>query len=279
MRSVILNIGTSCFVQCHGCYNHFANSIKNQTTVSDNDVLQFVRNLSEIGISKITIGGGDPLSRPAIHRLLKDIKALGITINLDTVGTAFIKPAPTIFFGKLDVPKIVPNEILDHINVIGIPLDGSTNEIVSIFRKGRQNLFDEQMVIIKLLNSYKAKVCVNTVVHNGNKSNIEELYHLLIGENICKWQLFQFMPIGELGYKNRQNLAIADHEFASIRQRILSLAPPFEVEFKTIEKRKQHYLIIDDEGMAWLPTDDEKREIIGSIQTHSSVVINYLLNE
>ena len=67
--------------------------------------------------------------------MLEKIKEIGFTISLDTVGSPIIKDIVSdngVLIRKMDAKKIA--ELVD---VIGIPIDGSNNEI---FRRFRQQM-------------------------------------------------------------------------------------------------------------------------------------------
>ena len=128
--SINISVARSCFVRCNGCYNHFGQSDK---LVNTSTIIEFLKYAQSKGITKVTICGGDPLSRPDIISLLEEIKRLGFFINLDTVGTSIIGNVQTVFFGQNDIPKIDSKKLASLIDLIGIPVDGSTNEIATNF--------------------------------------------------------------------------------------------------------------------------------------------------
>lgn len=253
--SINLSVGRSCFIQCNGCYNHFG---KTSFLTKTDHILSFLRKAKGKGISKVTLCGGDPLSRPDIVELVGEIKNLGYYITLDTVGTAFLGNVQTIFFGNNIIPRIDPLFLAEKIDLIGIPLDGANNAEMAYFRTGRENIFDEQLKIIDLLKEARAKVCVNTVVNKGNVNGIKQLCSQV--ENILpieKWQLFQFMPIGPLGSKNRALYEITDEQFAYCQAEVIEyfLKKNFieNIEFKAKAERKGNYMLIDANGSAWIP--------------------------
>jgi MoaA/NifB/PqqE/SkfB family radical SAM enzyme len=142
----------------------------------------------------------------------------------------------------------------------------------------RGNIFEEQMQILELLSSQKAKICINTVVH---RLNLDTLYALpeSISQKvvISKWQFFQYMPIGPLGHKNREIYQISEEEFEAFRHSSLwSLS--WKAEFKKGSGRKGNYLFVDSDGIAWVPkvsfsghwdkNQDEtnQRRIVGDIR-------------
>ena len=270
-RSIILNIGTSCFVQCIGCYNHFGNSVNLGGGISFREILDFAEKARDIGYGKITVGGGDPLSRPDLFLVLRGLKELGFSVNLDTVGTAFLQESSTIFYGKLKIPKIPIDSLKQFVSIVGIPLDGSTNEIVAAFRTGRPHILTEQIDIIKRLVGSKIPTCVNTVVSSLNVHDLDNIYDIVSRLNVEKWQLFQFMPIGPLGSSQSDRLQISEEDFNRSTSNIIAgnenQGSRVTIVAKSITDRQGAYLIVDDQGGAWSPTGvGRDRVIFGSIK-------------
>jgi hypothetical protein len=86
--------------------------------------------------------------------------------------------------------------------------------------------------------------------------------------NIHKWQIFQYMPIGKLGSRSKQVFQLEDTLYLkSIEkaERKLKLSPII-VEGKTEQSRRNVYCMIDSSGLIWLPTEDEKIQKIGNIK-------------
>lgn len=258
-----LSIARSCFLACKGCYNHFN---PNADLISNADIINFLKIASTFGIKKVTLCGGDPLSRPDIIDLLKDIKKLGFYIALDTVGTPLLDSANTIFFGQHKIEKINAGILSKYVDLIGIPLDGASNEVIQSFRKGRANIFEEQIRIIELLEKANAKICINTIVHKQNIDDLLNLVPLMKNfKNINKWQFFQFMPIGPLGFRNRELFWIEEDQFNSFKISMQEAAKKNmlikQLEFKNVSSRKGSYVLIDSTGDAWMPQYTAKMDL------------------
>jgi len=250
MRSMILSAGKSCFVACPGCYNHFAPTLANT-----DDLVAFVRAYQErFDLSKITVGGGDPLTRPDLLALLAELKNMHLSINLDTVGTAFLGDARIRFMGKGIAPHVPAEQVAALTDMVGIPLDGTTDTVQQLFR--RHARVDEQRAVLRALEVAGARVCVNTVVHSGNAAEIGALAGLL-AEHPCvmEWQLFQFMPIGPLGHRNRDRYRVDSDVFARAAESARTGSPAgVQVTAKSAQARKNRYLLIDAGGEVWMPS-------------------------
>ena len=80
----------SCFIHCKGCYN-FSREEKKGKTVSTEKIISFLQFVYNTGCRKVTLCGGDPLTRKDIVDLLEKIKSIGFKISLDTVGIQLLK--------------------------------------------------------------------------------------------------------------------------------------------------------------------------------------------
>lgn len=289
-----MSVAKSCFVRCRGCYNHFARS---DNLASSDAITTFLRSARSCGINAVTLCGGDPLARKDILGLTASIKKLGLWVTLDTVGTPFLSDADTIFFGNFHVPRVDPGRLVPLVDLLGIALDGSSNARVLDFRTGRANLLEEQLRILEILDHVDARVCINTVLHRRNAHDVVRLVPLIARfRSIVKWQVFQFTPTGPLGYRNKDAFVIETSEFLSredqVKTAVAASAFAGAVEFKSNSARKGNYLLVDSEGLAWIPStpltpdwDDARdatrdRLILGNIcdvSSHESILKAVLL--
>ena len=153
------------------------------------------------------------------------------------------------------------------------------------------------MRIIEILDGVGANICINTVVHKQNINDIPHILPLLLPfASISKWQLFQFAPIGPLGFRNREIYSIDTNLFGVLRKRLTEaiLSSDFAgcIEFKSNEDRKGNYLLIDSEGLAWVPKGSttnnwhdendisDQRLILGDIKNSQNhkIILDTILN-
>lgn len=232
-KNIKLNLCISkhCFLNCLGCFNDFSS----KPDCPYANIIEFLKFARKQGVEKITLSGGDPLAKENIANFISAIKKMGFSINLDTVGTPFITNAE-ITQTKEMIHQIDNFEIFKKVDMLGIPLDGSTNEVQLLFRQGRYNLFDEQLAVIKKLHKNGIKVCINTVLHKGNYADLMNIFNLIKQfPNIVKWQIFQFAPIGPKGKANSAAFAINPAEFAVAKNNIMNIANnEFEIYLRII---------------------------------------------
>lgn len=251
-RHIILSIGRSCFTRCLGCYNHFSS---NTALVSPSHLKPLIESARKIGVEQLTVGGGDPLSHPQIIEILKLIKTNGYKVNMDTVGLPLVENAKIIFNGYGVVGKISLSSIDGYVDYLGIPLDGPTNKINNQFRSGIEDYLSSFKKILSLLNKSSIPISINTVVNKTNYRHLQDIYHILKPyQCIKRWQLFQFMPIGPLGYRNREKFQILEKTFITCVDRLKDIVQnSIIIDSKSCTQRKNLYLLVDSFGIAWTP--------------------------
>lgn len=250
-RSLIIQCSNSCPCMCPGCYNFFSNK-----QISSKDIEDFVRAYKDLfDLQKVTLSGGDPLLRNDIAFLINKLLELKLVITIDTVGTRLLNPIDS---------KLLA--MLEKIDYLGIPLDGVCDQTIQYFRQ--QISFQQCIKIIERAKQAKASICINTVAHAKNKDEIMKI-SAIVNEDpaIHKWQVFQFMPIGPGGYANKSFYGIQNDDFNSIIEILKKLGyrKSLHVDFKSIEDRKNQYLILGCDGVLWIPQISNGRIIVGDI--------------
>lgn len=289
-----LNVFVSqrCFLYCKGCYS-FSREEKYGQELSTDKIIEFLKYVYSKGIKKVTLCGGDPLTRLDILELLHKIKKIGFYISLDTVGTSIIKNVERS--GSVVIKKIDAKKISKYVDIIGIPVDGSSNEIFKLFRQTSTDIINEQLSICKELHKYGANICINTVVHKGNLEDAYDISKMIKKiDYINKWQIFRFSPLGKYGYKNRKLFEIDDKEFLEFKSKVLEI---FEndsgkLQFKDFSVRNKSYMLIDNSGNAWVPSFEsnnldcsinniENRNIVGNITNYKDwdKICSYLIKD
>lgn len=237
--SLIIAAGKGCFTCCKGCYQYFG-----KEQVNTEELLTFIRKYKKaFNLEKITLAGGDPMTRQDIVYLVDQLKGEGLEIYMDTVGKNFIKDSNIIFQDTGTAKHIDPILLKDKISKIGIPLDGYTTEQINCFRQ--KITLEEIKEILNILNKYDYNICINTVVNKNNIRDLKEISKILKEyKSITQWQLFQYSPIGDLGYKNRNLFEINNELF---EKKIIELIlneknSHIKIEGKSNSYRKLNYI-------------------------------------
>ncbi len=274
-KKINLCIAKHCFITCKGCYNNFCS----KSEISYKEIKNFLQYAKSTGLERVTLSGGDPLTRKDLKKIIKECNKLNLKINLDTVGLAFTK-SRIVPATRQKVNKFSNLKILKAINSIGIPLDGSNNDIISTFRIYKGNLFNEIIEELKLFDKLNIKVCINTVLHKQNINDIKEIYNILTKHRCVKqWQIFQFMSIGPLGSKNANLYKIDFNEFQNAKNKIENLNKNNNIiiNFKSAKEREYNYMLVNSNGMAYkvdLNNNIEKFGEISDMNTWDNILNN-----
>lgn len=248
--SLIIAAGKGCFTCCLGCYQYFG-----KTQVPTDDLIKFIKKYKEkFNLEKITLAGGDPMTRGDIVYLVNELYKFNLKIYMDTVGKNFIESSDIIFQDNGTAKYINPKVLKGKISKIGIPMDGYTTEQINCFRK--KITLDETQKIISILNDNDYNICINTVVNKNNINNLKEILEIIKRyKNISQWQLFQYSPIGDLGYKNRKLFEIDYSLFErKINELIKYNQSKIIVEGKSNSYRKLNYILVNSDGIVWQPS-------------------------
>lgn len=206
--------------------------------------------LAGLGLKKLNLGGGEPLLRHDTPDIIKYAKQLEITVYLSTNAT-FTK-------AKYDLIK-------DNIDVIGLPLDGSTVDMNVAM--GRAHYLRDRMTgILQYLNTVepKHKVKVGTVISKVNINDIVNIGRLLFeSEGIYHpdvWRVYQFEKV-ERGEDNAQKYEISDQEFWNIVDQLRKEFPQANIAPRANSDHNNAYFFISPDGMLQL-VDNRHRSVL-----------------
>ena len=173
---VCFNITSKCNMTCPYCYR-----AGNTTgSVSLSQAKKYIDFLIQHGCDTINITGGEPLLNPAWKDIVKYCIEKGLFVIISTNGLL------------LDLD----DEILNHINVLSLPLDGGSENVNS--RTRSKGHFEK---IHKLLEKYKSsdypfKIKINTVLTRYNYDTLNDIL-LLLNDPKVVWKIFELREKGE----------------------------------------------------------------------------------
>lgn len=162
-----------------------------------------------VGTQNVVLSGGEPLLFEDLPTLLKYTKSLGLRITLSTNA---------LLFGKLH------QDIMPHVDDIGIPLDGPTPEINALMRSPAElNQFQRAIEAIQIVQRRypSVELTVRTVVSAVNKDAVKLIPKLLERKGIkqasYRWKLYQFNPAVSETLKCRvEQLLLPTEDFLSV---------------------------------------------------------------
>lgn len=232
------------------------------------DFKKIVDKIVDSGVTTLVFTGGEPLLKPHIEKYLKYAKEKGLEVYLSTNGL--------LLSNKL-YKKIAP-----YIDVLGLPLDGSSTEMNIRVTRG-EKLF--KSTIRHLKNFYKNPpkhiVKIGTVVTKINKEDIVNIGKILYGTpksyqpNV--WRIYEFSPLGE-GLKNRKKFEISKKEFAKIVDKIKTNFPNQKISILTNSDSDDSYFFINPKQEIEMLTHSTYK-VLGQIDKMSSETIKDIFKE
>lgn len=176
LKYVCFNITSQCNMKCPYCYR-VGSSLGNCDLQKAKEYIDF---LVKQGCETISITGGEPL----INRQWKDIIKYCAEKELFTILST----------NGLDL-NIFDN-VLQHVNVLSLPLDGGTELVNSKTRsKGHFSKVNE-LIKDYVVGDFQFKLKINTVITRYNYKKLDELLSILNNEKII-WKIFELREKGE----------------------------------------------------------------------------------
>lgn len=226
-----------------------------------------LRKLKTAGLNKINIGGGEPLMRPETPEIIKFAKeSLGLTVYLSTNGTFLNR--------RYD-------EVKDYIDILGLPLDGSTSEMnVSMGR--REYMFRNISSILKYFkeNPPAHKVKIGTVVSKINIGDIVNIGNLLFrNPEFYKpdvWRVYQFEALKE-GLKNKEVYEVTDEQFGQACDKIRAEFPDVSINPRSNQDHSNAYFFVTPDLM--IQTVDTSHKSFADLKTVFQTELERLIRE
>ena len=230
-----------------------------------------VCNFLKLGIDKVTISGGDPLTIKGLQQFIDDLRSLGVNeIKLDTIGTTLLKNTHDSVLLEFDYAKATA--LLNSIDYLGLPLDGWSAESVNYFRKGRAGLFSETKLLLSSINNLKPTtgIIINTVANKKNINNLHLIFEELLDYSIIHaWHIFQYTSTDLVSEQVNDMYAVTDQSFSEaellLSNHIQFSKASFTTNFYSNSNRLGWYLLINSDGNAWLPDENGKTINLGKV--------------
>jgi radical SAM protein with 4Fe4S-binding SPASM domain len=149
--------------------------------LSTEEALRLVDDLPAAGVKKLILSGGEPLMRPDIGEIMARAVERGLKLGLVTNGWH----VPDMADALAGLPFFLYFTSLD-----GTP---SYHDRI----RGREHAFERAMLGLELFTRMGVPVrIVNTAVHPGNISQLEELAKIVKGSGATSWRLTPVSGVG-----------------------------------------------------------------------------------
>ncbi|MEM2105492.1 MAG: radical SAM protein [Candidatus Bathyarchaeia archaeon] len=201
-------ITNSCNLRCRHCYVAAAEKLERE--LDTNEALKLIGELDKIGVTDITISGGEPFLRRDLWQIIEEIKSRRIPFIIYTNATLLNE-------GK--IKKLADS----NIKAISVSLNGATAKAHNFVQNA--DTFKKVLNTIRKLNDYGVKVQVLFTLMKVNANEFDELISLsrrLNVESIC---IYPFYPQGR-GRENLDHLALDAKSTMGLLKKAVEFASP-----------------------------------------------------
>lgn len=199
---------------------------------------ELIESLKRVGITTVTISGGEPLIRKDTSKLIKFISDMGMRVYLSTNGSYLLEKY---------------EKIKDYIYALGLPLDGS-NDYYNRQMGRSSNHFNNIIKILQYFNSNEPShiVRIGTIVSKVNKNDIEAIGDFLYKKNDIYspdvWRLYQFETLKK-GANQEKVFGITEDEFHNICKPIRDKFHNSKISIRSKSDHEDSYFFITPDGI------------------------------
>ena len=181
--TAIWKINSDCNLRCKHCYFYGSEKYSTKNDLSFDEICNVINQISELGIAEIRLTGGEVFLHKDIFRIIKFIKAKGLSVIITTNGT--------LITNKLakDLSKIIN----PYVDIVRVSLDGATSATHDITRG--TGVFEKAINSIKLLKQNNIKVFVPSVITSKNVNELADLYNFLNKIKVNQLTLTKIVPM------------------------------------------------------------------------------------
>jgi len=177
--AVFWEITNTCNLKCIHCYKRAGKAEQNE--LSTKECLQLVREMGKMHVMRVNFGGGEPLLRKDLLRIIRATKKAGMMTGLTTNGTLLTKEIASQL-AKLGVP-------------VQVSLDGAratTHERI----RGKSGSYQQAIDAIHILTGLGVDTRIGTVVMRPNLNEIPRMPQVIQSLGVKIWNLMLLIPVG-----------------------------------------------------------------------------------
>ena len=177
---VVWDVTYACNLRCKHCYASAGKAMEDELT--DEEALELVDRLSNMGVTIIAFSGGEPLVRGNIMDLVRRASLNGMYVSIATNGTLITK----------EKARELKEAGVDYLQ---ISLDGSMAETHDSFR-GIPGAFDRTIQGIKNAVAEGFFVNIATTATKTNLDEIPSIIDLCSNMGVNWFMVYNFVPTG-----------------------------------------------------------------------------------
>lgn len=239
ITAVNFHLWEPCNMRCKFCFATFQDvkqSILPKGHLKQQESIEVVKKLAEIGFKKITFAGGEPTLCPWLPELISTAKAAGLTTMIVSNGS------------KLTDDFLIQNRI--HLDWIAISIDSlktTTNIATGRAIAGKNPLqSDYYFNLVERVKSFGYGLKINTVVTRANWD--ENMNDLLEFANPIRWKVLQVLPIKGQNDANIADFTISNEQFAHFIINHQSSERSTKIIIENNDDMKGSYAMVDPAG-------------------------------
>lgn len=235
--TIDFHVTCECNQECPYCWG--PQDIENPVSTATSQ--KIIKKIKDVGAKRIVFTGGDPLKRKDTGKLIRYAKNIGLEVALSTTGDELTKT-----FLRWNAA---------YIDLISLPIDGSTEEISSKTKEaGHLTAVLKVLEMLKDYPSIDVKICTPVTKHN-----IKDVLNILkLAEDFKRqtksrvfYNIFQTFP-RSLGEVDWNEFVLSNRSFGALKRK-LSGRRKIKINFldhKTLDKL---YLMIFPNGSLVIP--------------------------
>lgn len=208
---VQLVITHKCNYSCEHCGTNAGKPLKDELTTDE--IKKVINEMGEMGVKKLSITGGEPLTRPDLFEILTLAKNKGMKVGFVTHGGLIEKH-------KEKIKKLKPYSMM-------ISIDG-LKDTHNGFR-GNNAHFDNSLKAMKFFEEIKIPTrSISTLVNQKNLSELEELKKIIYKSGANHWRLNLAIPEGRA--KNKEWMRLTNKQLIQLFNFIKENKKDFNIE-------------------------------------------------
>lgn len=212
---VFYDITYKCNLRCKHCFTNSGTEHKNELSLREK--INLVEQLSNLGVERISIAGGEPFASKDIYSFIEKCNEKEIDVSISTNGA---------YFDKNTIDKINYLKIKN----ITVSFDGGTEESMDSIRG--KGTYKKVIEGLKMLQKYYNKnYSIKTTLMKNNIKEIESLINIAIQ---CGCDMIKFNCVREDGRAviNKENIILSQKEYIETIKTIEKLRSKYQKQIK-----------------------------------------------
>jgi radical SAM protein with 4Fe4S-binding SPASM domain len=203
-RTCVWELTLACNMSCRHCGSRAGKARPDELTQPE--ALRLCQDLADLGVKRLTLGGGEPTLRQDWTMLAEALGARGVRVNMVTNGRGW---------GKQQAARAKSFRL----ESVAFSVDGC--EVTHNYIRRVKGQWRELLDSIDLTVAAGVPVSVVTQINRRNLQELEELHALLAAHKVRSWQLQLGNPSGNMA--DHPDLVIGPADILDIVPRVAKL--------------------------------------------------------